>query len=86
MKNKEISDIMKSRGIALLCGFAIAALSVASAVASPPNLTGTWAVEQTGLNGTTTSTLTLTQSGMGLVGTNKRPETGTPAPSSTTPR
>lgn len=67
---------MKSRAIALLCGFAVAAISVATAVASPPNLTGTWSVEQTGLNGTTASTLTLTQSGNGLVGTNKKTGNG----------
>ena len=34
-----------------------------------PNLTGMWKVEQTGLNGTTTGTLNIKQSGVGIVGT-----------------
>jgi hypothetical protein len=51
-------------------GLALAALAVAPAVASPPNITGTWAVQQTGMNGTSTSTITLSQSGMGVVGNN----------------
>ena len=58
------------RAISLFCGAAIVALSAAAAVASPPNLTGTWTVQQTGLNGTTSSTITLKQSGMGIVGEN----------------
>src|SRR5580698_9526619 len=48
---------------------AIAATSVA-AFANPPSVTGTWRIEQSGLNGTSTSTVTLTQSGMGIVGNN----------------
>ncbi|MEO6835979.1 MAG: hypothetical protein ABI231_08745 [Candidatus Tumulicola sp.] len=67
---------MKRVVISLLCGFAMASLSIAAAVASPPNLTGTWTVEQTGLNGTSTATVTLTQSGSGLVGTNKKTGNG----------
>jgi hypothetical protein len=61
---------MKRLSISLLCGAAFAALSIAPAVASPPNITGTWKVEQTGNNGTSTSTVTLTQSGNGIVGKN----------------
>jgi len=61
---------MKRLAISLICGAAIAAASVVSAVASPPSVTGTWTIEQTGLNGSTTSTITLKQSGMGVVGTN----------------
>jgi len=61
---------MKRFTLSLLCGVAIAALSITAATASPPNLTGSWAVQQTGLNGTSTSTVTLTQSGNGVVGTN----------------
>jgi len=61
---------MKSRAIALVCGLAVAALSVTVAIASPPNLTGTWNIEQTGLNGTSSSQVKLTQSGEGIVGTN----------------
>jgi hypothetical protein len=52
----------------LFCGFAIVALSAAWALASPPNLTGTWNIQQTGVNGTTNTTAKLTQSGSGLVG------------------
>jgi hypothetical protein len=61
---------MKRLALSLFCGLAVAALSVGAAVASPPNLTGTWSVQQTGLNGSTTATVTLTQSGSGLVGKN----------------
>lgn len=50
--------------------FALGALSTAAAVASPPNLTGKWTIEQSGLNGTTSSVITLTQSGNSLVGSN----------------
>jgi len=52
--------------------FAIVALSVTTAIASPPNVTGTWNVQQTGLNGGTTATITLTQSGNQFVGSNAR--------------
>jgi hypothetical protein len=61
---------VKRLALALLCGASIAALSVSAAFAAPPNLTGTWKVQQTGLNGTTVSTITVTQSGNGLVGSN----------------
>lgn len=60
---------MKRLVFSLCCVFAIASASVATAFASPPNLTGTWAIQQTGANGTTNTQITLTQSGMGLVGT-----------------
>jgi hypothetical protein len=49
---------------------AMAAFSSGPSFASPPSLTGSWVVQQTGLNGTTTGKLTITQSGNGLVGTN----------------
>ena len=55
--------------VSLICGFALTGLSVAASQASP-NITGTWSVEQTGLNGSSTSTITLTQSGNGIVGNN----------------
>jgi hypothetical protein len=61
---------MKRIAFSLCCGFAIATASVALAVASPPNLTGTWTVQQTGLNGGSSSTITLSQSGSGIVGSN----------------
>src|SRR5579862_3531543 len=54
----------------VLCGATLAAVSIAPAVASPPNVTGTWKVEQTGANGTSVSTVTLSQSGTGIVGSN----------------
>jgi hypothetical protein len=63
---------MKRLVTSLFCGFAVTALSIAPALASPPNLTGTWDVQQTGLNGTTESTVTLNQSGMGLTGMNAK--------------
>jgi len=56
--------------LSLSCGVALTALSTAAALASPPNLTGTWSVQQAGLNGTTTATVTLKQSGDGITGTN----------------
>ncbi len=61
---------MQRLAISTICGLAMAALTTGWALASPPNVTGTWHVEQTGLNGTTTSTITLHQSGMGIVGSN----------------
>ncbi len=63
---------MKRTLVSLFCGFAIAAMSIGAAIASPPNLTGTWTVQQSGLNGTTESTITMTQSGTGIVGTNAK--------------
>jgi hypothetical protein len=54
----------------LFFGVATAALSSAVALASPPDLAGTWTVQQTGLNGTTTGNVKLTQSGNGIVGAN----------------
>ena len=67
---------MKRLNISLLCGAAIAALAIGPAVASAPSVTGTWKVEQTGLNGTTTATITITQSGNGIVGNNASNGTG----------
>ena len=67
---------MKRLATSLFCGFAIAALAIAPALASPPNITGTWTVQQTGANGTTTTTITLTQSGMGIVGSNAKTGNG----------
>ena len=61
---------MKRLAISLLCGVALAGLPVVAAFASPPSLTGTWHVQQTGVNGSTESTITLQQSGNGIVGSN----------------
>jgi hypothetical protein len=65
---------MKRLALSLICGFAVATLSVPAALASPPDLTGTWTIQQTGANGTTAGTVTMTQSGNGIVGQN--PKTG----------
>ncbi len=56
------------------------ALSSVAAQAAPPNMTGTWTVQQSGLNGSNSSTVKITQSGSGLVGqssVNGRGFTGT---------
>jgi hypothetical protein len=61
---------MNRFSLSLLGSVAIAALSIVTALAAPPNIGGTWSIQQTGNNGTTTSTITLTQSGDGIVGNN----------------
>jgi hypothetical protein len=63
---------MKRLVISAFCSLAIAGLTIGSAWAAPPNITGTWQVQQTGLNGSSTSTVTLSQSGMGIVGSNAK--------------
>lgn len=60
---------MKRLLLSLAAGIAIAASSAVAVLASPPNLTGMWTVQQSGLNGNTTTSVKLTQSGVGLVGT-----------------
>lgn len=61
---------MKRFALLLSCTLAIVATAPVIAQMSTPNLTGTWSVQQTGLNGTTTATIKITQSGNGVVGTN----------------
>jgi len=61
---------MKGSLVALFSSAALVAFTVGTAVASPPHITGTWQIQQTGPNGTTNSTITLTQSGNGIVGSN----------------
>ena len=61
---------MKRISLSLTAIISIAMFSSAAALASPPNVTGKWTVQQSGLNGTSASTITLTQSGMGIVGSN----------------
>ncbi|HEY2473604.1 MAG TPA: hypothetical protein VGI19_02265 [Candidatus Cybelea sp.] len=61
---------MKRLVTSLLCGATVAAFSIAPAMASPPNIGGTWKVEQTGVNGSTSATITITQSGSGIIGNN----------------
>lgn len=63
---------MKRLAVIALSAVVAGSLSIAAATASPPNVTGTWTVEQSGLNGSTTSTVTLKQSGSGIVGTNAK--------------
>ncbi len=63
---------MKRFSLSVILGCAIVGASLAAAVASPPNITGTWQVQQTGANGTSNATVTLTQSGMGIVGSNAK--------------
>lgn len=61
---------MKRLVIAAFSGAALIAASMAAVWAAPPSVTGTWTIQQSGLNGTTTSTITLTQSGDTIVGHN----------------
>ena len=63
---------MKRIALVLICGLSLVALSIVAAQAQPPNLTGTWRVQQSGLNGTSTSTITLNQSGTNIVGQNSK--------------
>ena len=63
---------MKRIIFVVVCAFSLVALSLVAAQAAPPNLTGTWTVQQSGLNGTSTTTITLNQSGTSLVGQNAK--------------
>jgi hypothetical protein len=66
---------LKRFSLSLSLGVAIAAFSAAAALAQPvPNITGNWTVEQSGPNGTASSTITMTQTGNTFVG--KNPKTG----------
>ncbi len=67
---------MKRFALSLMLAAGTFAASTAIALAEPPNLTGNWTVEQTGLNGATTGKITLTQSGNGFVGQNAATGTG----------
>lgn len=61
---------MKGFLASLILVIVIAALSSTAALASPPNLTGKWTIEQSGKNGTSSGVVTLTQTGNTLVGSN----------------
>lgn len=63
---------MKRFVLSLAFILVFAALSSSLALAQPPNLTGKWTVQQTGPNGSVTSTVTMTQSGMNIVGTSSK--------------
>jgi hypothetical protein len=65
---------LKRFALSLSLGIAVVALSSAVALAQPPNITGQWVIEQSGPNGTGTSTVSLTQTGSTIVG--KNPKTG----------
>lgn len=60
---------MKYLALSLVCGFVMAAVTTTSALAVP-NISGTWTIQQTGANGVSNSTVTMTQSGNGIVGSN----------------
>ena len=60
----------------LCCGLVAGTFTSAAAQSNPPNLTGMWRVEQTGLNGVSTSTINIKQSGAGIVGTNPATQGG----------
>src|SRR6185437_1545772 len=60
---------MKRLAISILSGFAFAAIATAAAQAAPPNITGNWKVEQSGVNGPSNSTVQIKQSGENVVGT-----------------
>ena len=65
---------MKRLGIYVFAAMFILAFSASAALAGP-NVTGNWTVEQTGANGSSSGTVSLTQTGNSLVGMNK--QTGT---------
>ena len=61
---------MKHVAISLCGAVVLFAASFTTGVASPPTLTGTWQIQQSGNNGSSTSTVTLTQSGSSVIGNN----------------
>ncbi|MBV8600835.1 MAG: hypothetical protein JO359_04635 [Candidatus Eremiobacteraeota bacterium] len=61
---------MKRLILVFIGAFAFGTLAPGAALAAPPNIAGNWTVEQSGLNGTATSKITLTQNGNGVVGQN----------------
>lgn len=60
---------MKRFAASVVSALAVAALASTAVLAQQPSLTGTWTVQQTGLNGPSTTTIKLKQSGNGIVGT-----------------
>ncbi len=56
--------------IATVCGLAMVATSAVVLAQQVPNVNGTWTIQQSGANGSSTSTITLHQSGNSIVGTN----------------
>jgi hypothetical protein len=62
---------MKRFAASLLSAVAIAATFAVAGLAAPPSVTGTWTIQQSGLNGSSTSQITLTQSGNGTATSTK---------------
>lgn len=63
---------MKRFALLTIFGFILGVLPSVPALAQPPNITGTWTIQQTGANGVSSATVKLTQSGMGIVGANAK--------------
>jgi hypothetical protein len=63
---------MKMKHVAIsLCGaIVLFAASITAGAASPPTLTGTWQIQQSGNNGSSTTTVTLSQSAGSIIGNN----------------
>jgi hypothetical protein len=62
--------------MSVCCGLALVATSAIGLAQQAPNITGTWTIQQSGANGTTTSTVTIHQSGNGIVGNSAETKTG----------
>jgi hypothetical protein len=60
--------IMKRFASSLILAAIIPAFSASPAFANPPSMSGHWNVEQTGANGSTTTSVALTQAGDGFTG------------------
>ena len=67
---------MKRFAFSLSLAVAVIAASGTIALAAPPNLTGSWTIEQSGPNGTGTSTVNMTQTGNTIVGKNPKNNNG----------
>lgn len=67
---------MKRLAFSVFCALAIVALSIGTGLAAPPDLSGHWVVQQTGPNGNLTTQVTMTQSGMKVVGTSSTTRNG----------
>jgi hypothetical protein len=61
---------LKNVAISLCGALVFFAAAFGTGAASPPKVTGTWQIEQSGANGSTVTVIKLTQSGDTIVGTN----------------
>lgn len=59
---------MKQFAMTLISSLALAMFAGAPAGAAPPSMTGSWTVQQSGVNGDSGTKMTITQSGAGIVG------------------